>query len=399
VALTTPVANGGGERYDTGVPEYRAPGVYVEEIASGLRTIKGVSTSTAGFVGETERGPSQPTLVTSWTDFEQTFGGYLDRPPLNRTGQIFLPYAVRGFFDNGGRRLVVARAAGGDTEAALAALMAFPDISLVAAPDEAAVSGLRDAIVDACDGRKDRFAITAASAGIGDTAGLGAPRDSSYAAFYYPWIRVAAPHTRDGHRLVPPQGHLAGIYARVDIVHGVHRAPANEVVQGIVTQDPAGAVSPVEFTIGKREQDILSPRGVNVIRDFRTSGNGVRVWGARTMAAADAEWKYIPVRRLVIFIEQSIVRGLEWTVFEHNAEKTWIAVRSLIGNFLTTVWRTGALAGVKAEDAFFIKCDRTTMTQDDIDNGRLVCVVGVAPLTPAEFVVIRFRLKTLDAQS
>ena len=141
-----------------------------------------------------------------------------------------------------------------------------------------------------------------------------------------------------------------------------------------------------------------NPRGVNVIRDFRSSGKGVRVWGART-TAADAEWKYINVRRLFIFIEQSIERGLEWTVFEHNAEATWMAVRTLIGNFLTTVWRTGALAGAKAEEAFFITCDRTTMTQDDIDNGRLVCEVGVAPLKPAEFVVIRLTRKTLEAAS
>jgi len=379
------------------VPEYRAPGVYIEEIGSGLRTIEGVSTSTAGFVGETERGPSQPTLVTSWAEFEQTFGGYLDRPPLNRTGNIFLPYAVRGFFDNGGRRLFVARASGGDAQMALTALMTIPDISLVAAPDEAVVSGLREAVVDACEEQKDRFAITGANAGIADSASLFPPRDSSYAAFYYPWIRVAAPHITAGHRLVPPVGHLAGVYVRVDGAHGVDKAPANEVVQGIVTQDPAGAVAPLEFTLGRHEQDILNPRGVNVIRDFRSSGKGVRVWGARTMAS-DAEWKYINVRRLLIFIEQSIVRGMEWTVFEHNAEPTWTAGRTLIADFLTTVWRTGALMGTKTEDAFFIKCDRTTMTQNDLDVGRLVCEVGVAPVKPAEFVVIRLTHKTLDAQ-
>jgi len=364
------------------VPEYRAPGVYVEEISSGLRTIEGVATSTAGFVGETERGPVQPTLVTSWAEFEQTFG----------TDSIFLPYAVRGFFANGGRRLFIARVSGGDFRAPLAALMATPDISLIAAPDEVVVSGLREAVIDACDEQKDRFAITSANAGMADITSLFPPRDSSYAAFYYPWIRVEAPHVEDGRRLVPPVGHLAGVYARVDLADGVHTPPANEIVHGIVTEDP------LEFTIGKHEQDILNPRGVNVIRDVRSGGKGVRAWGARTMAS-DTDWKYINVRRLLIFIEQSIVRGLEWTVFEHNADATWTAVRTLIDDFLTTVWRTGALMGTRTEEAFFVTCGRTTMTQDDIDNGRLVCEVGVAPVKPAEFVVIRLRQKTLDTQS
>ncbi len=331
--------------------------VYIEETGGGPRTIAGVSTRTAGFVGETQRGPSQPALVTSWTDFERLFGGYLDRRPFNRTDRIFLPYAVRGFFDNGGQRLFIARVVGGDRQRALAALMAVPDISIVAAPNEVVVGGLRDDIIDACDAQKDRFAITSADAGVANIAGLAPPRDSSYAAFYYPWIRVVAAHRPDGHRLIPPTGHVAGIYARVDLERGVHKPPANEVVRGIVTQDLPNGAKPLEFTLGAHEQDALNPRGVNVIRDFRSSGRDIRVWGARTMTS-DAVWKYVNVRRFFIFLEQSIARGLQWVVFEPNAEPTWLAVRIAIENFLTTVWRDGALLGSKPEHAFYVKCDR-----------------------------------------
>src|SRR5688572_17433752 len=145
--------------------------VYIEETGGGPRTIEGVSTRTAGFAGETQRGPSQPTLVTSWTEFERLFGGYLDRRPFNRTNHIFLPYAVRGFFDNGGQRLVIARVVGENRQRALAALMSVRDISIIAAPNDVVVAGLRDDIIDACERQKDRFAITSADAGAA-AAGL-----------------------------------------------------------------------------------------------------------------------------------------------------------------------------------------------------------------------------------
>lgn len=136
---------------------------------------------------------------------------------------------------------------------------------------------------------------------------------------------------------------------------------------------------------------------INVIRDFRPNNRGMRVWGARCVTS-DSEYKYVNVRRLLIFLEDSIDRGLQWVVFEPNADELWARVRRSVINFLTTVWRNGALEGTTAEQAFFVKCDRTTMTRDDIDNGRLVCVIGVAPVKPAEFVIIRIGLWTADAE-
>ena len=196
--------------------------------------------------------------------------------------------------------------------------------------------------------------------------------------------------------MVPPCGHVAGIYARVDVERGVHKAPANEVVRGIVRQRLQSGEEPLSHTLSKHQQDILNPRGINVIRDFRSKGRGIRVWGARTMSS-DAEWKYVNVRRLFIFLVQSIDRGTQWVVFEPNDEATWAAVRRAVENFLVTVWRTGALLGTTPDEAFFVKCDRTTMTQDDIDNGRLICLIGIAPVKPAEFVIVRIAHKTLEA--
>jgi uncharacterized protein len=182
---------------------------------------------------------------------------------------------------------------------------------------------------------------------------------------------------------------VLGLYARVDNDRGVHKAPANEVVRGI---------RGLARSFSKGEQDILNPypTHINVIRDFRPNNRGMRVWGARCITS-DAEYKYVNVRRLMIFIEDSLDRGLQWVVFEPNAEELWARVRRSISNFLATIWRNGALEGTTVEQAFFVRCDRTTMTRDDRDNGRLVCVVGVAPVRPAEFVIVRIGLWTADA--
>ena len=182
---------------------------------------------------------------------------------------------------------------------------------------------------------------------------------------------------------------MLGIYARVDNERGVHKAPANEVVRGIMGLTRY-------FTKG--EQDILNPYpvNINVVRDFRPNNRAIRVWGARCITS-DSDFKYVNVRRLLIFLEDSIDRGLQYVVFEPNAEALWARVRRSVINFLTTVWRNGALEGTTPEQGFFVKCDRTTMTRDDIDNGRLICVIGVAPVKPAEFVIIRIGLWTADA--
>ena len=260
----------------------------------------------------------------------------------------------------------------------LTGLAEIDEISIVYSPNALTVQGLASALISHCETLKDRFAIIDAEQGSSNISAIN-PRnkyDTKYAAFYYPWIKVVNPET-GLLQLVPPGGHIAGIYARTDTERGVHKAPANETVRGI-----AG----LEFIINKQEQDILNPRGVNCIRAF--PGRGIRVWGARTLSS-DPLWKYINVRRLFLFLEESIEEGTQWVVFEPNDEKLWARVKQSITNFLTKVWKDGALMGTTPEEAFFVKCDRTTMTQDDIDNGRLICIIGVAPVKPAEFVIFR----------
>jgi hypothetical protein len=174
---------------------------------------------------------------------------------------------------------------------------------------------------------------------------------------------------------VPPSGYLAGIYARTDSQRGVHKAPANEVIRGALD---------LKVSVTKGEQDVLNPLGINCIRAF--PGRGIRVWGART-TASDTLWKYVNVRRLFLYLEESIEEGTQWVVFEPNDEKLWARVKQTITQFLTRVWKDGALMGSIPDEAFFVKCDKTTMTQDDIDNGRLIVLIGVAPVKPAEFVI------------
>ena len=205
--------------------------------------------------------------------------------------------------------------------------------------------------------------------------------DSQYAAMYHPWLEVNDPLDKKN-TFIPPSGSVAGIYARTDNTNGVQKAPANEVVRSCV-----GLRSPYN----KGEQDILNPMGVNLIRAF--PGQGIRVWGARTLSS-DPQWKYINVRRLFIYIEETIRANTNWVVFESNTSDLWARVKSTIEGFLLTLWGNGALAGSSADQAFFVEIGPSTMTQDDINNGRLICVIGVAPVKPAEFVIFRITQKT-----
>ena len=260
------------------------------------------------------------------------------------------------------------------------------EIAIVCIPDEHGygfpLSGL---INEHCVNRKDRFAVLQAAQSAGPPGDLSPSLRSDYAAFYYPWLKVLHPET-GREQLVPPGGHVAGIYARSDQQHGVHKAPANEQVRGI---------QGLQVDISKGDQAILNPRGVNCIRTFR--GRGTRVWGART-TSSDPAWKYVNVRRLFLFVEESIDEGTQWVVFEPNDEQLWARVRQTISNFLTSVWQDGALMGTTPEEAFYVKCDRSTMTQNDIDNGRLICEIGIAPVKPAEFVIFRISQKTAGAE-
>jgi len=574
------------------MPEYLSPGVYVEETESGSKSVEGVSTSTVGFLGQTERGKLKPQLVTDFNDFKRKYGGKID--------DSFLAPAVRGYFKNGGSRAFIARvtdqdqgevatatltdgdgddvlsveavgpgdwadsisvtitdapmssedntvfnllvrywsgdrddvndpgssspdpqpdqeerydelnaeqgsmqyyekkiegssnfievqregdgrpenqtvwldlkngdtltdggsgaaAASGDSPSATAddsdipvdipdddelddmtkaemkdiakpldistsqkkaelkeelkkvrdgdepvtdggsagpvladyqgnatpgnrtglnAFKEIDDISIVCAPDENDVPGLTDAIVAHCENMGERFALLQAPQNPGPVQDMETPVDSTYAGYYYPWIEVVDPNTGTT-ELVPPGGHIAGIFARSDQENGVHKAPANEVVRG---------AQGMQVNLTKGEQDILNPKGVNCIREFQ--GRGIRLWGART-TSSDPEWKYINVRRLFLYLKQSIDEGTQWVVFEPNDEDLWARVEQTIEQFLTTAYRDGALMGSNEEEAFYVKCDRSTMTQDDIDNGRLICEIGVAPAKPAEFVVFR----------
>jgi len=205
---------------------------------------------------------------------------------------------------------------------------------------------------------------------------VGAGYDSKYAALYYPWIKVADPATGQN-RFVPPSGAIAGIWARNDDSRGVHKAPANEVVRGAVD---------LTVNLTKGEHDLLNPIGVNCIRAF--PGRGIRVWGARTLSS-DPSWRYLNVRRLFNYLEESILIGTQWVVFEPNDDALWARIRRTISAFLVNEWRKGALFGLTPDEAFYVKCDRETNPAEGIDAGQVVCEIGIAPVKPAEFVIFR----------
>ncbi|HKY41572.1 MAG TPA: phage tail sheath family protein [Pyrinomonadaceae bacterium] len=523
------------------MPEYLTPGVYIEEIERGPRPIEGVPTSTSAFLGETERGPLRPRLVTSFTEYNRWFGNVF------RDGR-YMPQAANGFFENGGKRLYVCRIVG---EGVTTASRVFGDFTVTAAgpgawgrnvwvkfedgstkdengnsgfrmklaywsrfpegfqpfdpfnPDnrnilprpqysedfddlsvdpnssdfytkrlidastnqtvsalvrldsasstpakpplspatgnlldqngaddpndlgaddfQGAIQGGRDQlqglnaleldpfrdvalvyaphppanpvdivrkVIDHCE--KMRFRFAAIDSPRDAEPGSLNPRqtnkwDTSYAAFYTPWITISDPLS-GARRTVPPGGHVLGVYARTDTERGVFKAPANEIVRGALD---------LRFEVNDNTQSVLNPQGVNVIRSFPS--RGIRVWGARTLSS-NGLWKYVSVRRLFIFLERSIYEGTQWVVFEPNDDRLWARVTDTIRLFLRTQWRLGALFGRTEQEAFFITCDRTTMTQDDILNGRLICEIGIAPVRPAEFVIFRIFQNTAEAQ-
>lgn len=383
--------------------ESRFPGVYIEETQVGVKPIEGVDTSTAAMVGVTERGPDHPLLVTSFAAFAHEFGTLVspsrdlrDKWATDPEGGQWwhFPLAVKGFFENGGQRLYVrrvSREALNDLNpdafvAAIESLNELDDVSVCLAPGLWS-SAVHDALTKRCETRRDCFAILDPPNNLYFTGILNFRRrlNTPFAALYYPWIEV-----RDhdgGSAEIAPSAHVAGVYARVDHDRGVHKAPVNEVIRGI---------NKLVRNVTDDEQKLLNPEGINALRSFRGRGN--LVWGARTLSL-DPEWKYVNIRRYFTYLERSIDKGTQWAVFEPNDEPLWAKVRQNIANFLTRVWRDGALQGTKPEEAFFVKCDRSTMTQDDIDQGRLACLIGVAPLKPAEFVIFRIGQWTSDRKS
>ncbi|MEU3401092.1 phage tail sheath family protein [Streptomyces filamentosus] len=285
-----------------------------------------------------------------------------------------------------------------DRRSGLGGLEAVEDVTTVAVPDlmSAYERGLLDldgvlavqqGLIAHCELMGDRVAVLDPPPGLSpqevavwrsERAGY----DSKYAALYYPWIDVADPSTGRVSP-VPPSGHVAGIWARNDDQRGVHKAPANEVVRGAVS---------LRTQLTKGEHDRLNPIGVNCIRAF--PGRGIRVWGARTLAS-DPAWRYLNVRRLFNYLEESILAGTQWVVFEPNDDALWARIRRTVSAFLVNEWRKGALFGLTPDEAFYVKCDRETNPPESVDSGHVVCEIGVAPVRPAEFVV--FRLSQLTS--
>jgi uncharacterized protein len=267
------------------------------------------------------------------------------------------------------------------------------DISIVAAPGSTAdykhyfndANSIFDHLIVHATLMRYRIAILDCPPGqnVADVRKVRAQLDSAYAAFYYPWVTVLDPVTR-GKLDLPPSGFVAGIYVRNDVNRGVHTAPANEVVNLAIG---------LEQTLNKGQQEVLNPEGINCFRFFE--GKGFRLWGARTISS-DPEWKYVNLRRYLAYLERSIDKGTQWAVFEPNGDALWASIRRAIEGFLLKEFRSGALLGAKPEQAYFVKCDRSTITQNDLDNGRLIVIIGVAPLKPAEFVIFRIGQWTAD---
>jgi phage tail sheath protein FI len=335
---------------------------------SADREILGVDTSTAAFVGAPAAGaPKGPVLVTSMPDYEQEFG----------TADDELRRAVKLFFDNGGGRAYALRPQSDvvdeldKLEGVSFALLALPDTGSLDLGEAATVAS---AAIELCARRRafvvvDPPTLLAPENVAAWTGSLGSSR---HAAAYLPRLKVPGAEAA-------VSGAVIGVYARTDIERGVWRAPA-----GIGTT-VRGAV---DVTVRLPDSTVasLNQAGVNVVRPH---ANVLVLWGARTLATGEADWKYVNVCRFALFLERSIIEGTQWAAFEPNGENLWLEVRRSVEAFMFGLFRQGAFAATTAEDAYFVRCDRTTMTQEDIDNGRLVIVVGFAPHRPAEFLVIR----------
>src|SRR5882724_891409 len=370
------------------MPQYLSPGVYVEEVPSAVKPIAGAGTSTAAFVGQvldTVTMPAQPgkfvtdslglqvtdsmgkpialaytvapagapQLITSWESFKKNFGDFQSGNVTDGSSVTAVTNALAGF-------------------------RAIDEISIVAVPG-AIDAASQAAVIAHCQNAGDRFAIldSQITSTLTPAAIQGSTGNSNYAAMYFPRIQVFDP-VSNGSLYVAPSGHMAGIYARVDTQRGVHKAPANEVVLGAVG---------LEARLGKADQDGLNPAGINVIRNL--NGN-ITVWGARTLGGdANLDWKYINVRRLFLFLRDSIDAGTQWVVFEPNDLSLCAKITRNVSAFLTNVWRSGALFGATAPEAFYVRCDATTNPPEVRDLGQVVTEIGVAVVKPAEFVIFR----------
>jgi uncharacterized protein len=381
------------------------PGVQIKEVRLGAPPIAGVGTSTAGFVGAAPKAGQFTGVARSVTSADQFAADYVGdaaaSTPLSR--------AVLGFFANGGHECYVVNVestAAAEVVNGLKLLEVIDAIAIIAAPghtepevyaeleDQATRTGDRFAILDP----PPRSVVVDAATGTPNwdllkTNGANRPPASDYAAFYYPRILVGkqlpddpAPDPANQESFVTPVGHIAGVYARVDSARGVHKAPANEQILGALG---------VEHAVTDSDQNSLNAEGVNVLRVF--SGATV-VWGARTLSAT-TDWRYINVRRLVNYIEESIQDGLRWAVFEPNT----LALRQQIARsargFLDGVWRDGALFGATAEEAYYVRFPELYNTDTERALGRLTVEIGLRVSFPAEFIIVRIGLLLQSASA
>ncbi|MBP1466296.1 phage tail sheath family protein [Candidatus Chloroploca sp. M-50] len=396
------------------MPNYMTPGVYVEEIERGPRPIQAVGTSTAAFVGRAPNANAHVNEAVALNNWQQFVREYVP----DNAASTHLSHAVYGFFLNGGRRCYVVNigsgqsiAGGGSERSGVEVLEEIDEVAIVAAPGFSDVASY-DALLTHCEKLKDRVAILDAPARVdnidlltrvatvqvaappaaasGEDASGSPPRqppkpqglrprqsDRGYGAFYFPYIIVRDPLS--GQQMaVPPSGHVAGVWARSDAQRGVHKAPANEALRGALN---------LTYRLTPDEQGELNQNGVNCIRFFLREG--IRIWGARTVADGSSEWRYLNVRRLFTMIEESIAQSTRWIVFEPNDQSLWKSIRRDIRAFLTRLWRDGALMGNTPEEAFFVKCDAETNPPDVINAGMVVTLIGVAPVKPAEFIIFR----------
>ena len=382
------------------MPSY--PGVYIEEIPGGVPTISGVATSVTAFIGSALSGPfDEPVAIGRFADFEQIFGGLWIESSLG--------FAVRDFFLNGGNQGIIVRVhpadaaktvetdfIGADKESANQGLFALKKVDLFNLlcippynPQDNVDSIVVAAAVKLCEDRRAFFLVdppsqwTSKDLAMSGIATLGIT--SKNAALFFPRLRAPNPLRNDQMDDFCPSGAVAGIYARTDAQQGVWKAAAGR--GAALTGIPDLSVS---LTDGDAAE--LSKLAINCIR--RLSSESTFIWGSRTLEHDDrlvSEWKYVPIRRLGLFIEESVFRGTKWVVFEPNDEPLWARIRVNIGNFLQELFHQGAIQGRTPNEAYFVKCDRTTMTQDEIDGGVVNMEIGFAPLRPAEFVVIKIQ--------
>jgi uncharacterized protein len=378
-----------------------APGVFIEEIPNGAKPIEGIATATAGFVGAAHTGPLDvATFITAMVEFERQFG---DGSPMQFQGlppsPSFLWHAARAYFEGGGQRAWVARVhrsgsspdgarpQAADFERGLTALDTIADLPIIAAPgstsgstgalgDDASASA--SALIAHAERHHDRFAVIDPPKGLSlaQVIAWRAQFKSSFAAFYFPWIQAA------GGEFVPPSGAIAGVYANTDITRGVSVAPTDQPIV-----DAAG----VETSIDKAGQDLLSANSINCIRLI--AGKGFRVEGALTLAD-QADWKFVNVRRFLVFLEQSLTRGLQWAVFGSDVDAVWEVASRTVSTFLLQQWRQGALKGATQDLAFFIQRECGSTTQGGGAKGRLVFLLGAAVLKPGEFSLLRVTVQT-----